>query len=224
MRFLTYNIRHAEGYDGWVSNARVAKIVREAGADVVGLNELWRIPRLFEQPRLLAEKLDMNCEFQVTTKYLVQSLGNAVLTSGEIVRCKNLELPRGIERRSALIVDIELGGVPISFATTHLSLGRSRRAEQIETLRRELPRDRPLVLAGDFNCLPEELQPLGEFLSAIPNSPATFPAIRPSKALDHIMFSEHWELGEVHAIRSKASDHLALVADLELRSRASVIR
>ena len=217
MRFLTYNNRHAEGYDGWVSNARIATIVREAGADVVGLNELWHIPRLFEQPRLIAEKLEMNWEFQVTTKYLVQSLGNAVLTSGEIVGCNSLELPRGIERRSALILDIELCGAPITFVTTHLSLGRSRRAQQIDTLRRELPRGGPLVLAGDFNCLPEELEPLGEFLSAIPNSPATFPAIRPSKALDHIMFSEHWELLEVHAIPSKASDHLALVADLELR-------
>jgi endonuclease/exonuclease/phosphatase family metal-dependent hydrolase len=159
----------------------------------------------------------MNWEFQPTTTYLVQSLGNAVLTSGEIVGRRTIELPRGIERRSALIVDIDLGGVPLSFVTTHLSLGRSRRAQQIETLRRELPRDRPLVLAGDFNCLAAELEPLGEFLSAIPNSPATFPANRPSKALDHIMFSEHWELAQVHAIRSKASDHLALVADLELR-------
>ena len=219
MRFLTYNIRHAEGYDGWVSNARIARVVRDAQPDVVGLNELWHIPRIFEQPRLIAEEMEMNWEFQSTTKYLVQSLGNAVMTSGEIVGCTNLELPRGMERRSALLADIELDGVAISFVTTHLSLGRSRRAEQIEVLRRGLPRDRPLVLAGDFNCLAAELEPLGEFLSSIPNAPATFPAIRPRKALDHILFSAHWELAEAHAIRSKASDHLALVADLNLNGR-----
>ena len=117
MRFLTYNIRHAEGYDGWVSNARVAGIVRNAQADVVGLNELWHIPWLFEQPRLLAEKLEMNWEFQATTKYLVQSLGNAAMTSGELVGCSTLELPRGIERRSALLIDVELDGASFTFAT-----------------------------------------------------------------------------------------------------------
>jgi endonuclease/exonuclease/phosphatase family metal-dependent hydrolase len=216
LRFLTYNIRHAEGYDGWVSNSRVARIVSEAQPDVVGLNELWHIPRIFEQPRLLAERIKMNWEFQTTTKYLVQSLGNAVMTTGEIAGCRNLELPRGIEHRGALLVDIVLGGVEMTFGSTHLSLGRAKRAQQIETLRRELPRDRPLVLAGDFNCLPDELAPLGEFMGMIPHSPATFPAIRPRKALDHILFSSHWTLAEVRTIRSLASDHLALVADLTL--------
>jgi endonuclease/exonuclease/phosphatase family metal-dependent hydrolase len=189
VRFLTYNIRHAEGYDGWVSNSRVARIVRSAQPDVVGLNELWHIPRLFEQPRLLA---------------------------GQIVGCRLLDLPRGIEHRGALLVDMVVNGIELTFGSTHLSLGRAKRAQQIEMLRQELPRDRPLVLAGDFNCLQAELEPLGEFLTMIVDSPPTFPAIRPSKALDHILFSSHWKLNEVLAIRSLASDHLALVADLEL--------
>jgi endonuclease/exonuclease/phosphatase family metal-dependent hydrolase len=216
VRFLTYNIRHAEGYDGWVSNSRVARIVRSAQPDVVGLNELWHIPRLFEQPRLLAEQLDMSWEFHATNKYVAQSLGNAVLTSGQIVGCRLLDLPRGIEHRGALLVDMVVNGIELTFGSTHLSLGRAKRAQQIEMLRQELPRDRPLVLAGDFNCLKAELEPLGEFLTMIVDSPPTFPAIRPSKALDHILFSSHWKLNEVLAIRSLASDHLALVADLEL--------
>jgi len=217
VRFLTYNIRHAEGYDGWVSNKRIASVIRAAEPDVVGLNEVWNIPVIFEQPRLLAELADMTHEYLETTRYIVQSLGNAVLTRGAVAGRRDLPLPRGIERRGALLVDVQVDGATVTFASTHLSLGRAKRAEQIETLRRELPRDRPLVIAGDFNCQADELAPLREFLTVIDEPPLTFPAIRPRRALDHIAFSEHWHLEDLRAVPSLASDHLALLADLELR-------
>ena len=217
MRFLTYNIRHAEGYDGWVSNKRFANVIRSADPDVVGLNEVWNIPRIFEQPRLLAELAEMTHEYLETTRYVVQSLGNAVLTREVVARRREIVLPRGIERRGVLLVDVEIGGVAATFATTHLSLGRAKRAQQIEALRRELPRDRPLVIAGDFNCEAGELAPLSEFLTVVEKSPFTFPALRPRRALDHIAFSEHWRLEDLRAVPSLASDHLALLADLKLR-------
>ena len=217
MRFLTYNIRHAEGYDGWVSNKRIARVIRRAEPDVVGLNEVWNIPHIFEQPRLLGELAHMRWEYIETTRYLVQSLGNAVLTRGAVLGRSEIDLPRGIERRAALLLEVEVDGAAVTFATTHLSLGRSKRAEQVETLRRELPRDRPLVIAGDFNAGAGELAPLGEFLTVVSESPLTFPALRPRRALDHIAFSEHWRLRELRAVPSLASDHLALLADLELR-------
>jgi endonuclease/exonuclease/phosphatase family metal-dependent hydrolase len=217
LRFLTYNIRHAEGYDGWVSNKRIAKVIRTSQPDVVGLNEVWSIPRIFEQPRLLGELAAMNWEYIETTRYIVQSLGNAVLTRGSVVGRREIELPRGIERRGALLVDVELDGVAVSFVSTHLSLGRAKRAEQIDVLRRELPRDRPLVIAGDFNCGARELAPLGEFLTIIDEPPLTFPAMRPRRALDHIAFSKHWRLEDLRAVPSLASDHMALLADLALR-------
>lgn len=217
MRFLTYNIRHAEGYDGWVSNKRIARVIRGAEPDVVGLNEVWNIPHIFEQPRLLGELAAMRWEYLATTRYLVQSLGNAVLTRGTVTGRSQIDLPRGIERRSVLLVDVETVGAGVTFATTHLSLGRSKRAEQIETLRRELPRDRPLVIGGDFNCEAGELAPLGEFLTVVEEPPLTFPALRPRRALDHVVFSEHWRLEDLRTVPSLASDHLALLADLELR-------
>jgi endonuclease/exonuclease/phosphatase family metal-dependent hydrolase len=214
---MTYNIRHAEGYDGWVSNKRIARVIRAAEPDVVGLNEVWNIPRVFEQPRLLGKLTGMQWEYIETTRYLVQSLGNAVLTRDGAKGRSEIVLPRGIERRAALLVDFEAGGVAATFATTHLSLGRAKRAEQIEVLLRQLPRDRPLVIAGDFNCEAAELAPLGEFLTVVAKPPLTFPALRPKRALDHIAFSEHWRLEDLRAVPSLASDHLALLADLRLR-------
>jgi endonuclease/exonuclease/phosphatase family metal-dependent hydrolase len=217
VRFMTYNIRHAEGYDGWVSNKRIARVIRSEEPDVVGLNEVWNIPGVFEQPRLLAELAEMSHEYLETTRYVVQSLGNAVLTRERVCARSEIALPRGIERRSVLLVDLGVDGMTATFGTTHLSLGRTKRAQQIETLRRELPRDRPLVIAGDFNCEVGELEPLREFLTVVAEPPLTFPALRPRRALDHIAFSKHWRLDALRAVPSLASDHLPLLADLELR-------
>jgi len=40
IRVLTYNIHHGEGNDRVISAARIAEVIRESGADLVGLNEV----------------------------------------------------------------------------------------------------------------------------------------------------------------------------------------
>ena len=50
MRFLTYNIHHGEGVDGWFSNRRIARTIERIEPDVVGMNEVWHIRGLWDQP------------------------------------------------------------------------------------------------------------------------------------------------------------------------------
>ncbi len=64
MRFLTYNIRHGEGVDGWVSNRRIARVIERIAPDVVGMNEVWQIRGLWDQPREIARSLDMAHSFE----------------------------------------------------------------------------------------------------------------------------------------------------------------
>ena len=216
MRFLTYNIRHAEGYDGRVSPARIAGVLREAQADVVGMNEVLRIPRVYDQTERVARQLGMESVYQSNVRYGPIEAGNSVLTRGRIAETVHVNLPRGMERRGALVCHLDVDAVALTFVSTHLSLGRRKRAEQIEALASGLPRDSPLVLAGDFNCAACELDPLREFFTVLDDAPPTFPAVRPTRGLDHIVFSRHWRLSAMEAVRSLASDHLALWADLEL--------
>ena len=105
----------------------------------------------------------------------------------------------------------------ITFVSTHLSLGRKTRTAQIAFLAENLPRDVPLVLAGDLNCLASELTPLSEMLEVIEHPPNSFPSVRPNRGLDHFAFSRHWELEALVAVPSRASDHLPVYADLVLR-------
>ena len=218
MRFLTYNIHHGEGVDGWFSNPRIARAIERIEPDVVGMNEVWHIRGLWDQPREIARILDMEHAFEPNHVRWVQALGNMVMArTGLLTSSRNLPLPSGFERRGALIAEILVDGATVVFVSTHLSLGRRTRSAQIAHLAQNLPRDVPLVLAGDMNCLADELTPLSELLQVVKAPPSTFPSVRPSRGLDHFAFSRHWKLEALEAVPSRASDHLPLYADLVLR-------
>jgi endonuclease/exonuclease/phosphatase family metal-dependent hydrolase len=216
VRVMTYNIRHAQGMDGWLSNARVANVIRDAAPDVVGLNEVWHMRGIFDQPRLLGELLGMKYAYEANHVIGFHTIGNVVLTPGSIRSHTNMALPGGLEGRGCLSAEVEVGGAQFLFASTHLSLGRRARGRQIAALAEGLPDCVPLVLAGDLNCPTEELGPLAERFVVIECPPPTYPSVRPRRALDHIVLSRHWELVGMEALDSKASDHRPLVAELRI--------
>jgi len=213
MRFMTYNIRHGQGEDGWVSNARIASVVREVGPDIIGMNEVWRLGGFFDQPKDLAKRLSLEAAFLHNVGYAFYQQGNLVLTRGTVCSADNLALPGRGEPRGCLLVRIDVDGQEVFFGSVHLALGRKTRARQIAALAEELPRDVPLVLAGDMNCLAGELQPLHELL-AFADTPASYPAFWPKRALDHIGYSNHWRLESVGVVKTSASDHRPVVAEL----------
>jgi endonuclease/exonuclease/phosphatase family metal-dependent hydrolase len=217
VRFLTYNIRHGEGVDGWVSNRRIARVIERIDADVVGVNEVWHIRGLWDQPSEIAGILGLDHSFEPNHTRWVQSLGNMVMARrGTLVSTRNMRLPGGIESRGALIAEILVGGVSVTFVSTHLSLGRKTRSAQILYLAENLPRDVPLVLSGDLNCQANELGPFSELFQVVESPPKSFPSAKPSRGLDHFVFSRHWKLEALVAVPSRASDHLPVYADLTL--------
>jgi len=218
VRFLTYNIRHGEGVDGWVSNRRIARVIGRVAPDVVGLNEVWHIRGLWDQPNEIADILDMAYAFEPNHVRWVQSLGNMVMArQGRLSSVRNMVIPGGMEHRGALLAEIDVEGGPVTFVSTHLSLGRKARTMQIAFLAENLPRDVPLVLAGDLNCLAGELSALSDLLQVVECPPPSFPSIRPRRGLDHFAYSRHWTLEALETVPSRASDHLPVFADLVLR-------
>ena len=212
MRVMTYNIRHGQGEDGWVSNARIASVVRAADADIIGMNEVWRLGSFYDQPADLSGRLALASAFERNTGFAFYEQGNLVLTRHPIVRVENLALPSAAESRGCLLVHVEIDGEEVLFGSVHLSLGAKMRARQVEALVAELPRGVPLVLAGDMNCSATELEPLAEVLT-LADVPPSYPAFWPRRALDHIGFSSHWSLERVSAVKSRASDHLPVIAE-----------
>jgi endonuclease/exonuclease/phosphatase family metal-dependent hydrolase len=215
VRFVTYNIHHAQGVDGRLSTRRIARVLAALNADVIGLNEVAELPGCDDQAAQIAEKLGMQHSYAEAHRYWVLGAGNAILTRGSIVEIGGIDLPGGIEGRDCLICTIELDGMRFKFATTHLSLNREARSRSLEILVADLPDDLPLVLSGDFNAPRAELDPLRARLSLL-DTPPTFPAWRPTKPLDVIAHSGHWTLLRTLAPPSLASDHRPLIADLEI--------
>jgi endonuclease/exonuclease/phosphatase family metal-dependent hydrolase len=216
VRVLGYNIRHGQGEDGWVSNARISRVISDVGADVVALSEVWQLGSFYDQPARLAHHLGLETAFAANAGIGPLRQGNMVLTRGKIVRWENLTLPHKLEHRGCLVAEIDLDGERFVFASTHLSLEREVRRAQMEMLVRELPRDLPLIMVGDMNCADDELEPLRSRFELTPPVPS-YPAFWPVRPLDYVAFSEHWELRGVATVRTSASDHLPLVSRFDLR-------
>jgi endonuclease/exonuclease/phosphatase family metal-dependent hydrolase len=215
VRFVTYNIRHAQGVDQLISPRRIAWTLKALDADVVGLNEVLCLAGRPDQAAIIAGRLGFEHSFAQAHSWWVAGGGNAIMTRGHILEVDQIALAGGIESRLCLLATIDLDGDRFRFASTHLSLRKDARARSIEQLVEQLPDDLPLVLTGDFNAPLGELDPLrARFALAEPQP--TFPSWRPRTPLDVVAYSDHWNAGSAWAAKSLASDHLPLIVDLAL--------
>jgi endonuclease/exonuclease/phosphatase family metal-dependent hydrolase len=217
VRIVTYNIRHGQGVGGYLSLPRVSRVILRLAPDVAVLNEVYRWPPRFDQPARLAELTGCDVLFQANARHGPADFGNVILSRHRLSLVEDVKLPKGIDPRGCLIADVGSNGHAVRIAATHLAVGRAPRRMQIQALALLLRKDDvPLVLAGDMNCPAEDLSPLRTFLDMPKVSPATFPSLIPVVSLDHILFSHHWRSADVGVVRTLASDHLPLYADLEL--------
>ena len=93
---LTFNIHHAEGTDGKVDVARIAKLIQDTHADVVGLQEVDRGVERTARRDLLKEIADlagMRFAFGKNLDHQGGDYGNALLTTRPIVSVGNKPLP-----------------------------------------------------------------------------------------------------------------------------------
>lgn len=217
IRVLTYNVRHGQGFAGAPANKRVARVVSNVAPTVVGLQEVWRAGSFYDQPMLLSALTGMGAHYHSTHRTLAGETGNLLLTAETVHATERLDLGGRRESRGCIIADIEAAGVRFYFAVTHLSLHGRTRSAQLEMLAERLPHDRPLIVVGDFNCRYGELGALSQRFTFATDPPPTYPSLMPFRTLDHIGYSEHWDLTTLLALPSLASDHLPLVGELRLR-------
>ncbi len=216
--------------------------IRAVRSDLVFLQEVEggsgpaRAAALGAQYEFLADQIWSDHAYGRNAVAQGQDHGNAVLSRLPILHSRNhdLSLP-GAEPRGLLhCVLARPAGLPHLHAMcVHLGLTETHRRHQLarlcETVRREVPADAPLVVAGDFNDWRARadglLAPCGlteVFRHARGHHARTFPAQLPVLRLDRIYVrgvAAYRPLPMPHRPWGRLSDHAPLAAELELGDR-----
>jgi endonuclease/exonuclease/phosphatase family metal-dependent hydrolase len=210
---------------------RIANVIAELDADVVGLQEVIRGDGdgNADQPAYLASKLSMSMIMGATRPHPGGSFGNAVLTRLPVIASTTHDLSHGrFERRGCLRVDVAADSAIVHVFTCHLGRRFRERREQLTLLAALLAVTDikgPRVLMGDFNEWHRGPITRGlrrEFAASKFRARRTFPARFPMFALDRIYWDSDLEGEGFRAHRSPlarvASDHLPVVVTLKVRA------
>lgn len=243
LRVLTYNIHKCiGGVDRRYDPMRVARVIARYEPDMVLLQEVDQHARRTNADRqvdLLGDFLGFrhrtyfpNVKVRGGGEY-----GNAILSRFPLTETTNIDLTVPPKKKRSVLharYRVRFVGTPGGHARTlhvynlHLGLSGIERKIQLRRFLESHPfvglhHQTPILVAGDFNdvwgtlgkklLVPAGFRGLGR---AIP----TFPAFRPFRALDSIYVRGDLRLSHAYRARARlakrASDHLPLVAELEI--------
>ncbi|MGJ9458047.1 endonuclease/exonuclease/phosphatase family protein [Oceanobacillus sp. CF4.6] len=237
VKVMSYNIYHGVGLDGELDLERIAELIQNADADIIGLQEVDRFygdrSDFQDQTKELAKLLDYHYVYGANLNLDPaegqeenRQYGTGILSKYPIIDSENIFLSSfGNEQRGLLRTKINLKGVHVNFFNTHLGLNVPERDTQVEEIIEVTSSiEDPSILVGDLNAEPdsEEFQLLlnkGNFVDTfaeVENS-NTFPVVDPTKRIDYILTSPLIEFTNQEVIYTEASDHLPLVTELTIR-------
>lgn len=234
LRVLCYNIHHGEGLDGRLDLERIAHLITAQRADLVALQEVERGTERTGRRDLAAELgrlTGLTPHFVKNIPYQGGEYGIAVLTRFPIKRTAHTLLKRfgDGEQRGVQHLVLEVRGREVLLLNTHLDHRRdpAERNHSAEELRQIVAAAgaTPIILCGDFNATPDSaaIRRIAEILtdawSVVGKGPGhTIPVRQPNRRIDYIWVSSPGLVPvSMEVLRSEASDHLPIVAELQLR-------
>lgn len=236
IRVMTYNIHVGIGMDKKLDLRRIASVINAQHPDLVGLQEVdrgvertQRIDEIVE----LAKLTKMDYAFAFNLRYQGGQYGVAILSRFPIKATEHrLYLnTREAERRGVIRAEVDARGLTINFVTTHLDYqyadGRLFETQQLLEALKDIKA--PLIIVGDFNDVPDgQFYQLmrSQFNDAWPDNRASneglsYPSDKPAKRIDYIFFrsSDRVRTKRAWIVKTLASDHVPVVADLEIGIR-----
>lgn len=242
LKVMSYNIHSCINVRRKVDPDNIIKVIAAYSPDIIALQEVdahKSRSNFIDQPRYLAERLDMQVEYFPLLMNGTEKFGLAILARDPIKKVRFEKLPavesgKLREARGAMWVKVLTARQPVNFVNTHLGLNRKDRFVQIRTLFSRLwglgiPENEPLVFCGDLNAVAhsEVCREVCIYLADVqrlvkqPGYPkATFFSCCPLLRIDHIFVSNHFTPIQVHVpndpVARIASDHLPVFAELEL--------
>ena len=233
---MTYNIHVGVGMDKKLDLERIAEVINQQHPDLVGLQEVDRgVERTQRRDEIaeLAKLTKMEYAFAFNLRYQGGQYGVAILSKYPIMATDHrlYKNTREAERRGFIRAEVRIDGRTVNFLTTHLDYqyedGRVYEAQQLLDALKEV-KD-PLIVVGDFNDVPagEAYQSMHRsfddaWLSLHPTDEGfSYPADKPAKRIDYILTraSDGIKAKRAWIVQTLASDHVPVVAELEVRGR-----
>ncbi len=246
LKVMSYNIQSGKNDEDEVERNYdfSADVIKDAGADIIGLNELGRhshgerFPRLdlgMEPDEYIGKKLGLNHAFgQAIITRDGCPYGNGILTKFPIVSAETIAIPNPIiregghyEARCVLVTKLDVEG-GLTVLVSHFGFEDEERENAVKTITEIIDKtDTRVILMGDFNCTPDDsvLAPVYERLTDANNrelTPHTWPAnpenhrdTTPLK-IDYIFASEGIKILSADVIETHASDHKPIVCEIEM--------
>jgi endonuclease/exonuclease/phosphatase family metal-dependent hydrolase len=234
LKVMTYNIHHCNPPSAGdkIDVEAIAKVINSEKPDFVALQEVdvntERSGKGKNQAKQLAELTGMQYYFSKAIDHQGGDYGVAVLSRFSILDSVKYSLPvhadKPEENRTVAAITVLLpSNRKLIFASTHLGLKEPNRLLQAETILTHFGKtELPMILAGDFNAVPESpvmavFKPY--FTSSCSDCKPTIPVENPSKTIDYILYKKGSKLKSLKTIvmdEKYASDHLPVVADFVL--------
>ncbi|CAJ1003208.1 MULTISPECIES: endonuclease/exonuclease/phosphatase family protein [Bacillales] len=218
IRVVSYNIHSGRDLFWRKRLNEMAATLREMQADVIGLQEVHQNGKYGFQAAYLADALEYEFAFAPSITIADGHYGNALLTRLPVEHVGRLDLPAKKEKRCALQATLSCAGIHISCWVTHCSLNQASRLAQIKLLTDKAAKmNTPLLLMGDFNAVNVSFAPMLTdcALATGQDRLATLPTFR--RRIDYLFASSHWRIIHYDVAPVKWSDHLPIIADLELQ-------
>ena len=231
---VTYNIKHGHGMDGKVDLSRSAKVLKDANADLIGLQEIdlnANRSGQVNQAEVLGKGLGMHAAFGKFMEYDGGRYGMAILSRYPFCNVQQLRLPTGNEPRVALVAEVILpNDERLAFINVHFDWVRDDkfRLSQAKVVQDYIAQlDIPHILVGDFNDVPGsatlQLFDLSMLEADKPEGKSfTIPSDKPNKELDYVFVGpdSRWHVESCQVIDEPvASDHCPFSSRLLLKSK-----
>jgi endonuclease/exonuclease/phosphatase family metal-dependent hydrolase len=220
----TYNIHRCLGTDRRRRPERIAEVIHELDADLIGLQEVDARKLLRKRPdqfKLLSRAFGHHAARGPNIRGPAGDMATTLLSRHPIVAVRTLDLSLpGREPRGAVDADVSIDGVIVRVIVAHLGLRVAERRIQVGRLCEALEEraGEPVIVMGDFNewhMRRSTLWPLDARLRAASPLPS-FPTRLPMLALDRIWAGPQARIDAVRIHRSqlarRASDHLPVRA------------
>jgi endonuclease/exonuclease/phosphatase family metal-dependent hydrolase len=230
IKVMSYNIHSGFNFAGRQDLEAIANVIEDSGADIVVLQEVSRVrlmDGMADMPPWLSRRLDMPVLFRGTEEPI---WGNAILSRYPVLESGWGELPLAgtLIKRGYLWARIDVGGPqPLLVIATHLHhLGPDSlaRQAQVPVILRFWNEQGYSLLLGDLNAQPDSTEMKLIFDAGLVDSWSeagvgpgfTSSSGDPFQRIDWIWHTEDLIAVEVQVIQTQASDHLPVVATIDV--------